>query len=604
MVHLNIFGGTPTSRPPTLADLATQVASWPGLADSQRRDLLSAIRTTGRIIGKPLAAIRADDLPSLSAALYKSHHSAHGMGKRRFGNVVAGLRAALRLLGLHAPLGNQRLDQLPSGWLDLVNTLGVGGPQSCLAGFARWCDAKGLMPQHVLDATLAAYAAEMAVSKISAAGGSLAGMIARAWNDAISVVPGPAEAPFKRLTAPARRQTYAAKLEGLSPSFREDLSRFTAELSGDVGNVFRRIREGNAPRLGMRPRREATINTRVSAIRQAAGLLASNGTDLVKLTSLRDLVQPLERVQIVLEALAQRRKLSDGAEDELRGSHLSLVAGTLLQVGKFVNLEEADLNKLREFTSLVSRRDRGMSRKNYERMAELSQPRARALLLNLPKQLMHRAKLEGTSEKDAARLALLAAAIEILLVVPLRRGTLLSLDLDRTLIRSGTRRNPIIELKIPGANTKNGEYIPRRLPEMSAKIICEYLDFYRPLIAHPENRSLFPSHDGHGARNKNSLTYAITKEVEASTGVKCSPHNFRHVAGERYLRKRPGAYEEFRHILSNRCADGTHRHYAVLEAQAAATRFDEIVHEDRRAARLIALTGHKTTIRKKGGRHE
>ena len=139
---------------------------------------------------------------------------------------------------------------------------------------------------------------------------------------------------------------------------------------------------------------------------------------------------------------------------------------------------------------------------------------------------------------------------------------------------------------------------------MSAKIICEYLDFYRPLIAHPENRSLFPSHDGHGTRSKNSLTYAIGKEVEASKGVKCSPHNFRHVAGERYLRNRPGAYEEFRHILSNRCAEGTHRHYAVLEAQAAATRFDEIVHEDRRQARLIALAGRKTTIRKKVGGHE
>jgi integrase len=601
---VTIPGVTPTKKPATLAELAAQVASWPDLPDNKRRDLLSAIQTASRIIGKPPAAIRADDLQGLSAGLYARHHAAHGMGRRRFGNVVAGLRAALRLVGLHAPLQNQRIETLPATWLALVNAVGEGGPQSCLAGFARWCDAKGRMPQDVLDATLAAYAAEMAASKISAAGGSLAGMVARAWNDAITAVSGPVEIPFRRLTAPVRRATYAASLEELSPSFREDLDRFSAELSGDVGSIFKRIRQGNAPRLGTHRRRAATINARVFAIRQSAGLLASNGIDLATLVSLRDLVQPLERVEIVLEALAQRRKISDGAEVELRGSHLAQVTATLVQVGKFVGLEDADLNKLRDFNSLVTSRDRGMSRKNYERMAELSQPRARALLLNLPKELMRRAKLEGTPTKEATRLALRAAAIEMLLVVPIRRQTLLSLELGKTIIRSGTRRCPAIELKIPGANTKNSEYIPRSLPEASARLLCEYIDVYRPLIAHAENCALFPGHNGRGTRSENAFTHAVTQEVEAVTGVKCSPHIFRHVAAERYLRKRPGAYEEFRHVLSNRSAEGTHRHYAVLEAQAAATRFDDFVHEDRRAARLIVRAGRKTTIREKVGGHE
>ncbi|MFN7309168.1 MAG: hypothetical protein ACK5TQ_21685 [Acetobacteraceae bacterium] len=409
---------------------------------------------------------------------------------------------------------------------------------------------------------------------------------------------------MQRLTAPARRQAYAARLEDLPHRFREDLNAFIAELRGDAATVFRRIREGNTPRLGTRPRRQSTINARVFAIRQAAGLLANKGIDLASLRSLRDLVQPLERVEIVLEALAQRRKLSDGAENKLRGAQIAQVAGTLLQAGKFVALGESELSTLRDFVSLVTNRDRGMSQKNFERMQELSQPHARALLLHLPQQLMHRAKLEGAPTKDAARLALLAAAIEILLVAPLRRGTLLSLELDRTIIRSGTSRNPVIELKIPGSNTKNGQPVPRRLPEASAKLVCAYLDNFRPLIAHADNRALFPSHDGRGTRGENSLTYAIGREIEASTGVKCTPHIFRHVAAERYLRRRPGAYEEFRHVLSNRSAEGTHRHYAVLEATAASERFDNIILEDRREAKLITLADRKSKIRKKGGRNE
>lgn len=601
---VNIPGVTPATKPATLAELADQVASWPDLPDTKRRDLLSAIQTAGRILRSPLGATLCDDMAGLSAALYARHHSAHGMGKRRFTNVVAGLRAALRLVGLHAPATNRRRAKLPPAWGELLTALPARGQGHCLAVFANWCAAKGFSPKDVHDATLATYAAEAAANRISAAGGSLAGKVARAWNEAVRVVPGPMETPFQRLTAPARRRTYAAQIEDLPQSFSEDLNKYTAALSGDVGNIFRRIREGNAPRLGTRPRRAATINARVFAIRQAAGLLANNGTDLASLTSLRDLVQPLERVEIVLEALAQRRKLSDGAKDELRGSHLSLVTGTLLQVGKFVGLEEAELNKLREFNALVTRRDRGMSRKNYERMDELSRPHARALLLNLPKEFMRRAKLEGAPTKDAARLALLAAAIEMLLLVPIRRQTLLSLELGTTIIRSGTRRAPVIELKIPGANTKNGEHIPRRLPETSTKLICDYLDVYRPIIAHNDNRALFPSQDGLGVRSENGFTHAVTQEVEAVTGVKCSPHIFRHVAAERYLRRRPGAYEEFRHVLSNRSAEGTHRNYAVLEAQAASERFDNIILEDRREARLITLADRKSTIRKKGGRVE
>jgi integrase len=561
--------------------------------------LLSAINTAGRIIGKPLAAIRADDLPGLSAALYARHHAAHGMGKRRFHNVITGLRAALRLAALHAPFANQRREKLPAAWQDLVAAVSGHGQRSCLTGFARWCDARGLTPQDVLDSTLASYASEMAASKISAAGSSLARKVARAWLGAVRVAPDPAEGPFPRLTAPARRQAYAVQLQDLSSSFCQDLQRFQAALSGNASAILQQIREGNAPRLGTRPRREATIKARVFAIRQAAGLLAINGTVLGKLTSLRDLVQPLERVEIVLKSLAQRRKLPDDSGEALRGSHLAQVAATLLQVGKFVGLAEQELQTLREFNAAVSIRDRGMSPKSYQRMSELAQPRARAILLNLPQELLRRAKLEDPTSKDAARLALLAAAIELLLVVPVRCGTLLSLELNRSVIRSGSRRAPVIHLQIRGAHTKNGNYIPRRLPEMTTKILGEYIDFFRPQIAAPNNYALFPSADGLGRRSNSGIAQAIGKEVEAATGVRCSIHIFRHLAAEAYLRHRPGAFDEFRHILGNRCAESTHRHYAVLEASAAAERFDQLILRERTQTKLLSLASRQSVASKK-----
>jgi integrase len=232
-------------------------------------------------------------------------------------------------------------------------------------------------------------------------------------------------------------------------------------------------------------------------------------------------------------------------------------------------------------------------------MSELAQPRARAILLNLPQELLRRAKLEDPTSKDAARLALLAAAIELLLVVPVRCGTLLSLELNRSVIRSGSRRAPVIHLQIRGAHTKNGNYIPRRLPEMTTKILGEYIDFFRPQIAAPNNYALFPSADGLGRRSNSGIAQAIGKEVEAATGVRCSIHIFRHLAAEAYLRHRPGAFDEFRHILGNRCAESTHRHYAVLEASAAAERFDQLILRERTQTKLLSLASRQSVASKK-----
>jgi hypothetical protein len=57
-------------------------------------------------------------------------------------------------------------------------------------------------------------------------------MVAQAWNGAISLVPGPVETPFRRLTAPVRRATYAASLEELRND--ERMSRALVLLKSDI----------------------------------------------------------------------------------------------------------------------------------------------------------------------------------------------------------------------------------------------------------------------------------------------------------------------------------------------------------------------------------
>jgi integrase len=134
---------------------------------------------------------------------------------------------------------------------------------------------------------------------------------------------------------------------------------------------------------------------------------------------------------------------------------------------------------------------------------------------------------------------------------------------------------------------------------MTTKILGEYIDFFRPQIAAPNNYALFPSADGLGRRSNSGIAQAIGKEVEAATGVRCSIHIFRHLAAEAYLRHRPGAFDEFRHILGNRCAESTHRHYAVLEASAAAERFDQLILRERTQTKLLSLASRQSVASKK-----
>jgi hypothetical protein len=82
-----------------------------------------------------------------------------------------------------------------------------------------------------------------------------------------------------------------------------------------------------APRRTLRPK---SVDARRFAIRQAAGILVRFGVVIEDLHLLRDLVEPIERVEIILEFLAERyaskHDLPAGAE--MRGGQVAQVAET------------------------------------------------------------------------------------------------------------------------------------------------------------------------------------------------------------------------------------------------------------------------------------
>jgi integrase len=68
-------------------------------------------------------------------------------------------------------------------------------------------------------------------------------------------------------------------------------------------------------------------------------------------------------------------------------------------------------------------------------------------------------------------------------------------------------------------------------------------------------------------------------------GVVLTPHQFRHLAAERFLAAYPGHYEALRQLLGHKSVTTTIRSYCRNEDKAAAVCFDALI------------TGRRTTLR-------
>jgi integrase len=495
----------------------------------------------------------------------------------------------LRRLALHAPPRRGDAD-LPEAWRTLLAALSNGPAIACLRGFARYCTGRGLEPCQVGDAVLADFVAEDARTRLSASSATSARTVAAAWNTAVrACLPG---WPATLLTAPRRRETYVLPLEAFPDGFRDEFERYRQVLSGTDETGRRRgrfiLRGSTGPKVRLRPR---TIATRLFCARQAASILVREGVPIEEIRSLRDLVDPSDRPGIILDWLAERHAARNGLNDdaEIRGGQVAQVAETLRQIAvHHVGLTGSVLDDIKELANATRRRPGdGMSLKVLARLRRLIQRRPRALLLHLSDELMAAARAAAGPVK-AARLALWATALEILMFCPLRADSLLQLRLDRNLARLDPRTGRLSRFVLFPDNTKNKEPLDWPVPPRSAALIDEFLRKFRPALAGADNSFVFPSADGAGARSYSGLSQQLTKLIADYCEVAAHLHLVRHLAAWRYLKEYPGRYEDVRRILGHRDAKTTQAFYIAFETEAAAVRFDGVILREKQATRAVA----------------
>lgn len=581
-------------RESSFADAVDFIRAAPALTEIQRRDFVSTLRRVASWLGQPLENL-ACSLPALNEVLFRRQAAVFGIGTAAFRSTCSRLRGGLRLMNRHVPLARGEA-MLSPAWALFLNHLAHHPARVGLRSFARWCDARGIAPAGVTDASLRAFLAEDAATRLSASVASLNRSLPAAWNRARSAQPEPE--CFTVLATPRRREPYTKPFDWYLPSFVADVERYRVAISRrSAGEAPACLPDRGPRRLALlygttAPGRRApprlapaSVNTHLFALRQAAAALLELGVAREELLTLGDLVAPSERAADVVDHY-EARGLSPAS---LKG-----IANALRAVAEHhAGLPESDLAVMRGWTQdAAGPRRKGMTLRNRERLARLLVPRTLDRFLRLPDRVTAEAAALPPGSIEALRLRRNALIADVLVCCPLRLNNLRNLRLDHHLLREG-KGGRITHIIIPANQTKTREDIFWPLRKTTSRRLAQYLREVRPRLAQPGNALLFPG-VGDAPMSVGGLRDAFSGTVERYAGAVVNPHLVCHLSVHLLLMARPGQYEIASRLLGHRQTATTRNAYLGLETDASARLYEDVVLQAQTWARRPSSKGSKS----------
>jgi integrase len=384
--------------------------------------------------------------------------------------------------------------------------------------------------------------------------------IARAWN--ASAIENPAW-PERRLTEPPLKAKEGPAWDEFPEGLRRDIDKHLAGLA--------KMRKGaNGKRS--RPCSPRTITTRRAELVAVARMAVRIGTPIETLTSFAALLDP-DVVGPVLDAYWNK----NGAEPNVYTIDLGW---KLLSLARQVGLGEESIERLDDIrASLEERRHGGLTGKNLTLIRQVLTEGIWSEVVSLPNALMRRARADQAhAPVKAAVTAQLAVAIAILCFAPIRLTNLVSIELDKNLIKPGGPNSPFW-LVFPHYDVKNRVNLEFTFDEALTGLIDEYIHEFRPTLVRGSNAAwLFPGVAGE-PKTANMFSTQITERIQKATGLRMTVHQFRHACAAIYLKHRPGEYEVVRRLLGHRNIQTTINFYCGLETTQANEAFGKIIHD-------------------------
>ncbi len=384
--------------------------------------------------------------------------------------------------------------------------------------------------------------------------------IARTWNKCAEDT---ADGLRQRLAEPLVKAQAGPACGEFPEGLRRDIDNYLAGLG--------KIRRGPDGKRS-RPCSPKTVKTRRAELVAVARMAVKIGTPIENLKSLAVLVHP-DVAEPVLDAYWK----NNGAEPKVYTIDL---AWKLLGLARQSGLGEADIERLDEIrATLEEHRHGGLTGKNLALIRQVLTEGIWSEVVSLPNALMRQARGEQAHAPiKAAVTAQLAIAIAILSFAPVRLTNLVSIELEKNLIKPGGPESSFW-LVFPHYDVKNRVNLEFAFDECLTRLIDEYIHEFRPTLVRGFNAAwLFPGVAGE-PKTANMFSTQIKERIQKATGVEMTVHQFRHACAAIYLKHHPGDYETVKRLLGHRNIQTTINFYCGLETTQANEVFGKIIRE-------------------------
>lgn len=539
---------------PTLQDVLDKIETLE--AGTKKRDLKSAVMTFCKVTGKSPNDVLA--VPRELRLLRESVSPlAAGLTERRWANVCSGLTKAVELVRELIPSRNTT-PLLPE-WKALLDTLPSKYVRKLSAGM-RYLSGKGVTPAAVTAADVLEYCDAITADRMRRNAEKAADAFIWAWNRTAKACP---DWPQVILPRQDKRDSYSYSLEFFPATFREDVEAYLGRLTHGI--LFDEGDDDDIDLGPLRPVRPATVETRRRQLRAAASCLVHSGVPVSEIVSIATLVE-VPNAKRILNFLLQRQGGNPSGGVAQMGT---LLAKAALHWAKVDREHHA---KLRRLAARVAVQHSGMTAKNRERLRPFDDDSLVVEFVCLPDTIRKKVEQDKRQPRLKARHAQMAAAIAILLVIPLRRTNLAAIDIDRHMV---SNRNGVY-LVIPEHETKNREPINFQIPTFALDIIKWYMIEYRRHLFKGESTALFPGRDGQ-PKSPHTLAVQIKDTVREFLGIEFNIHLFRHAAGKIFLDLNPGNYEVVRQLLRHKSVNTTTSAYSGAETRKAGLLYADVL---------------------------
>lgn len=539
---------------PSVIEAITAIERSADLSKGTKRHWVCSLRQVGKWLDRPFALIPAR-WTSIRMPVGQLHHAGLEVTAKTVANHKSNVAAALRWFGKEHNVSPRGMALLPQ-WAALRDGIDDRGRRARLYGLMRYCSGRGLEPDSVDDAILQDYLHYRSETTSLAANTMARRSIARTWNKCADDA---ADASRQRLTEPAIKPSEEPAWETFPEGLRHDVDTYLAGLG-----KMRKIDGKRHP-----PCSPKTIKTRRAELVAVARMAIRIGTPIASLTSLAALLDP-DVVGPVLDAYWEK----NGKEPKIYTIDLGW---KLLSLAKQIGLDEAAIERLDDIrAALEEHRHGGMTGKNLNLIRQVLSEGIWREVVSLPKVLMRKARADQAhAPVKAALTAQLAVAISILSFAPVRLTNLVSIDLDKNLIKHAS----LFWLTFPHYDVKNRVNLDFAFDEALTRLIDEYIHDFRPTLVRGSNAGwLFPGVAGK-PKTANMFSSQIAERIQKATGLRMTVHQFRHACAAIYLKHFPGQYEVVRRLLGHRNIQTTINFYCGLETTQASETFGNIIRE-------------------------